>query len=327
VIISRIDDSSIDASALQAIEKLLEENPSTFFHEPGFNRIVQQAFHTDLFYLLGFEDGELVAFCPVHGAPERNILYRLYSPHPQTVVPYGGWVCRCTVRPESLKPKLSPREAMVSRTFPLSPPVPKGKGFQVRELLTPVVDLAQNEESLWRKCLNSNRKRKINEARKKKISVVEADESSLESSLEIVHAMETKAGLSPISKEYYRETWRFANKRERGVCLLAIDSDGKVLSSLFVVRNMYFCHYWIGARTPRSPNWGHFDLLHWEAIRWAKRAGCRYYDLCTINEKMLPGIARFKLGFTKQIVPYQEIVLKSLTFKVLNRTLKTLRFG
>lgn len=325
MIISRIDDSSIDASALQAIEKLLDENPSTFFHEPGFNRIVQQAFHTDLFYLLGFEDGELVAFCPVHGAPERNILYRLYSPHPLTAVPYGGWVFSNTVRPESLKPKLGSREAMVFRSFPLSLPVPTGKGFRVQELFTPVIDLSQDEDILWKNSLNRNRRRKINEARKRGVAVVEADEDTFSAFADVVREMEIRAGLTPIPVTYYRDIWSYATRRGRGTCLLAIDPEGKVLSSLFVVSNQYLCHNWVGARSPQSPNWGHFDLLHWGAILWAKKQGNRYYDLCTIDETALPEIAQFKLGFSKHVETYQEIVIKPFIFKCLNKSLKLLR--
>ena len=78
-------------------------------------------------------------------------------------------------------------------------------------------------------------------------------------------------------------------------------------------------HYWQGASRAVAPRLGQNELLQWEAIKWAKRIGCEYYDLCVIEQKRLPNIAKFKLGFSKNIIPFYLLNIKPLGFKILSR--------
>jgi len=47
--------------------------------------------------------------------------------------------------------------------------------------------------------------------------------------------------------------------------------------------------------------------------------GVQYYDLCVIEPERLPHIAQFKMGFTKELIPFYCISKKSLYFRVINK--------
>ena len=45
-------------------------------------------------------------------------------------------------------------------------------------------------------------------------------------------------------------------------------------------------------------------LLQWEVIKIVQEKGYKYYDFYGIDEKKWPGVTRFKLGFSGNIVEY-----------------------
>lgn len=45
-------------------------------------------------------------------------------------------------------------------------------------------------------------------------------------------------------------------------------------------------------------------LLQWQAIKYAKSAGCQHYDFNGIDEQKWPGVTRFKKGFNGQEINY-----------------------
>ena len=45
-------------------------------------------------------------------------------------------------------------------------------------------------------------------------------------------------------------------------------------------------------------------LLHWEALKEAKKRGCQFYDFWGIDHKRWPGLTRFKNSFGGEIISY-----------------------
>jgi len=54
-------------------------------------------------------------------------------------------------------------------------------------------------------------------------------------------------------------------------------------------------------------------------MKWAKQSGAKYYDLCVVEPERLPNIARFKLGFSKNIVPFYYLTKRPFIFRILSR--------
>lgn len=60
-------------------------------------------------------------------------------------------------------------------------------------------------------------------------------------------------------------------------------------------------------------------LLHWRIIQEARKRGFRYYDLWGIDEVRWPGLTRFKLGFSGEIVEYppsMDIVYRQVWYSI-----------
>jgi lipid II:glycine glycyltransferase (peptidoglycan interpeptide bridge formation enzyme) len=74
---------------------------------------------------------------------------------------------------------------------------------------------------------------------------------------------------------------------------------------------------WSGEEGHRHPN----ELMHWEAMRWAKREGYRCYDFEGIERRpgdgRLSSVSAFKMGFGGEIV-----ALPSAYEQIHNRVLR-----
>ena len=105
--------------------------------------------------------------------------------------------------------------------------------------------------------------------------------------------------------EYYRDAW--GGFLEEGLaCLLLVDFEVETVAGLVLFTLGPTAWYMYGASSNRHrrqmPNY----LLQWEAIRWAKAAGCTLYDLWGAPEDLdesspMWGVVRFKLGLGGQL--------------------------
>lgn len=107
---------------------------------------------------------------------------------------------------------------------------------------------------------------------------------------------------------YYREVWQAF--LEAGLArLLMAEHEGDLLAGLLALRFGPCAWYMYGAsaelKREHMPNY----LLQWEAIRWARAAGCTAYDLWGAPERLdesdpLWGVYRFKASFGGQFVAH-----------------------
>lgn len=130
--------------------------------------------------------------------------------------------------------------------------------------------------------------------------------------------MHNKSGLKSKPETYYRDIMDIYFKKKQAVILLA-EKDNEVISGIILIGNKYIMHYWQGASKKGVPNLGQGELLQWEAIKRAKQNRCHYYDLCVVEKERLPNIAIFKLGFSKNIVPFYHLTKKPMSFRILSR--------
>jgi len=108
--------------------------------------------------------------------------------------------------------------------------------------------------------------------------------------------------------DYYLRAWQiFAPRNQARLCLA--DYHGQPLAGIFVGLMAKQAIYLYGASSNEQrqlmPNY----LLHWEAIRWAKREGAISYDLWGISEtddqeEAMAGVYRFKSGWGGRIVRF-----------------------
>jgi lipid II:glycine glycyltransferase (peptidoglycan interpeptide bridge formation enzyme) len=122
--------------------------------------------------------------------------------------------------------------------------------------------------------------------------------------------LETAArdGFTVRPREYYLDGWTSLYEAQMARPLIA-EVEGRPVAAVILVRFGDRAIYMYGASRnearERMPNY----LLQWEAIRWARAAGCRVYDLWGAPDEFdesdrLWGVWRFKAGFNGEVVRF-----------------------
>ena len=166
--------------------------------------------------------------------------------------------------------------------------------------------------------MNSKQKNKIRKAQKLGITIEELPYDSVEEFYSLTTELKNRVGLSNKPKEIYAKVLDIYSKKEKGVCLAAKFQE-KFISTMLLFANGNFTIAWVNGRKGKLPNnLYQNELLLWECIVWAKNHGSRYLDFCGLDEDNLPHLARQKLSFAKEIVPFYSFSKRSLMYKIIN---------
>jgi hypothetical protein len=310
--------SQLSAKKKKQIDEFVEDNNGLIFHETKFNEIASQTFNTKLAYFLAYEEMRLVGICPIHSI-KKGILTITYSNNGSFEIPYGGWVfdAKCTSF-QSLwnGTSMNPFESFIYSSSFLDD-IPEKIKKVSKKLQTGLVDLGISEEELFNKVVHSKRRNKIRKAEKSGVVIKKHGQEGLPIYYNLMRDMRKKAGLKEKPFAYYEKILK-AYVPEKAMVSIAYLED-KPLAGVMILGNKNVMHYWQGASTSDFPNLGQGEMLQWDAIKWAKNAGAKYYDLCVIEPERLPHIAHFKMGFSKELVPFYCISKKSFLFRVINR--------
>ncbi len=108
--------------------------------------------------------------------------------------------------------------------------------------------------------------------------------------------------------EYYLRAWQIFAPRNQARLFLA-DYNGQLLAGIFVGLMAKQAIYLYGASSNEQRQMMPNYLLHWEAIRWAKREGATIYDFWGIPEtddqdEAMAGVYRFKSGWGGRVVRF-----------------------
>ena len=126
-----------------------------------------------------------------------------------------------------------------------------------------------------------------------------------------------------LTKRQTKEQKRLSYYERNKIKVFAAKHKDEYISAVLNIGNKNMIHAWIAGRINNIPkNLYQNELLWWESIKWAKEIGSRYYDLCVVEKERLPNIAKFKLGFSKTLIPFYHITKRPKSFKILNRIQK-----
>mgnify|MGYP001607389084 CR=1 FL=1 len=80
----------------------------------------------------------------------------------------------------------------------------------------------------------------------------------------------------------------------------ALSLGGNLIAANLLLRYGDYCHYWLAGGQPRN---GVGNLLLWEAIKWAKKQGCKIFNL---GGGLTEGdnLSSFKRSFSKTTMPF-----------------------
>lgn len=113
-------------------------------------------------------------------------------------------------------------------------------------------------------------------------------------------------GFAIRDEEYYRFVWEMLYNANMAMPILA-EVDGQPVSALILFMYAKKAYYFYGMSTGEQKDKMPNHLLQWEAIRYAKTAGCLAYDfwgapdVFSENDSMW-GVFRFKDGFNGTII-------------------------
>ena len=300
---------------VKKISELIENKEGSIFHEVELNKIVENTFHTQLFYLVD-DPGNIKCFSPIHITKDKFGLKR-YHFKPLYDIPYAGFVGGRELDLNKLS--LGFFDSLKYEGFPFYN-LEKSKNKSIKFGETSMVDLSLEEDEIFTSIIHSKKRNKIRKAIKEGITVKKY--SSLEGLIEfykILEPLHLKLGFNKkMNLEYYKRIYNAHNDANQAFVLLAY-KDEKLISGVFILGNMNYMHYYKGASVFGIKNEGHGELLQWEAIKASKSFGAKYYDLCAINKEKLPAIYSFKTGISDKIVDYPIYSKNKLGFQLANR--------
>jgi peptidoglycan pentaglycine glycine transferase (the first glycine) len=176
---------------------------------------------------------------------------------------------------------------------------------QIQFRNTVLLDLRRSEEDLLA-AMKQKTRYNIRLAARRGVTVRQGDEVDLELFYQL-YAETARRDVFPIRPAgYYLGVWqRFLADGRAGLLLAGVEGEDVAGLLLFVFGSAAW--YMYGASSDRHRERMPNQLLQWEAMRWARAAGCDLYDLWgapdTLDESdPMWGVLRFKLGLGGRLV-------------------------
>ncbi len=323
-VIRKLEIGLMAPDLVDEVDSFIEANNGTIFHEIFLNKATADTCGTVLTYYLAYKKNVLAGVFPCHTTID-GFVRRSFSNLTSHDLPYGGWVYdKSTVSIEQLHKGLKVKfnEALsVSTNIELSKDSPcldpSSRHFSTAK--TVILGLAgKSEEDLFSGFTHSQRN-KIRKAAKLGVVVTPINPGNIEAFYGLLVELKDKINKTYKPQEYFGSVFEHYHRAGRACCLMA-QYGGEDISTLIVLANKAYATLWYGGRSMGIPkNLYQNELLIWEAIRWARGYGSRYFDLCTVDEERHPNLARMKLSFSKEIYPYYRYVSKGFAYKALNK--------
>ena len=181
--------------------------------------------------------------------------------------------------------------------------------FKVIPGYTYIIDLEKSTQDI-RKEMSIVRRNDINKALRDELIVKYND------NLEIVKSLVLKTFLRQNKKtnQHYlnKVLFEFANKNN-SFSFVSFQNN-KPIAVVFCVYDRSTAYYLLGGYDSKNSHHGAGALAMWEAIKFAKKLGIKYFDF---EGSMVPQIERYFRGFGGQLTPYYRINKAKLPLEIL----------
>jgi hypothetical protein len=301
----------------EEVVSFLKANFSCPTHWPDWNLALSDYVGSRFFYRTCRLNGKLVGICPCHKI--ANAFTSIVHSGPKTLLmPYGGWIFSEEIRVAERMLGMGYFQEISYYSLPcLAEYNAEYHSPTSSEFLTLLVDLHDDEEKIWMESIDPKRRNMIRKAEKNGISIMEDDKSNLDVFFTVLKSANDRYGLKTFEQRYFVDLFGLATNISFDI--LWAKTGEKVLAGIVIVRDKNFAIYWLGMTVEGAPNLGQGDLLQWFAIKKAKAAGCRYYDLCTIEKERLPQIYEFKKGFARVERPFYWYGFRPIPYRILRK--------
>lgn len=177
---------------------------------------------------------------------------------------------------------------------------------------TVVINLAPAEDAILDSFKQKTRYNiRLAERKGVEVVVAEATKESIDTMYALMAATSQRAGFYLRSKKYFADFWSLHAAAGRGQFFFA-KFQGKVLAGVFITFLGMKALYKDGGSIREHGELQAPYLLQWRAMQWLKSVGVSEYDLhgtpppdqLDNPSHPLAGLARFKTGFSSQVIRY-----------------------
>ncbi|MBN1187230.1 MAG: peptidoglycan bridge formation glycyltransferase FemA/FemB family protein [Bacteroidales bacterium] len=287
-------------------------------HWPEWNLLVSKFFKTEFYYFGAIDGNKLVGICPVH--KKKEVLTSRLISGQYHFIPNGGWLFN-----KFKKINLSDIPLPYNSAFECFA-LPALTDFKVtytqlrKPFQTLIVDLRSSEEIIWNDSVDSKRRNMIRKAYKTGIRILK-ESGNLDLFFLLNSDSAKSKGLEHLPLNFFSELIQQSHNI-KFIPFVAFNGEEPV-AALGLIHDKDYSYYWLGATKQNSKNMGQGELLQWEAIKYSKSQGCKYYDLCYIEKERLPHIYQFKKGFSQTEVQISYLTRKTLMYRILNKLQKS----
>lgn len=244
----------------------------------------------------------------------------VFDPLASAAAPFWEEVRSICARKRSVFLKVEPdawETGLATDTAPAASPMAlRRSAFNIQPPRTIVVDLRGSEADILAR-MKQKCRYNIRLAEKKGVKVRSWDD--LKGFHELMQATGERDAFGVHSLEYYRRAYDLFHP-VGGCELLLAECEGQSLAALMVFKQGRRSWYLYGASNDLERNRMPTYLLQWEAMRWARAAGCEEYDLWGVPDADEPvleanfetrhdglwGVYRFKRGFGGELKRSQQ---------------------
>lgn len=174
---------------------------------------------------------------------------------------------------------------------------------------TLILDISKSEEEILKQMHSKTRYNiRLSDRRGVKIRISDGNSNDFEGFWKLMEETAQRDGFRSHPKDYYRKQIEFFSKNDL-IKLFVAELEGKIIAATIVSFYSLNAVYLHGASSYEHRKYMAPHLIQWEAIKEAKRRGCKYYDFwgiegsdqgSKIKDQNWKGITRFKKGFAKE---------------------------
>jgi len=300
------------------VNDFLNHTFSSPTHWPDWNKLISRHFNTTFYCLAAYDEGKITGICPVHET--RRCIKNILTTGQIYLNPYGGWLFNKESRIDLTKTPLHFGQAFQCFTLPAIPVFNVHyEGVEMKKHPTLIIDLRKSWEDVFNTDFESRNRNVIRKAIKNDVFIkIEKDIdrfyhyyliSSEKRNQKIIEKAFFKDLFENCSNISFEISWAYIGKQILGFDVICFDKD-------------YAFGFW-NFILPETPKVGQGNYIISESIKRSQSYGCSFFDFCFITLKdNFSGIYEFKKGFSKTEVQINYFIMKTLSYKIVNKIIK-----
>ncbi len=183
------------------------------------------------------------------------------------------------------------------------------KKFKVIPAYTYIIDLNDSTDVICKR-MSPERRNDINKGIKDGLIVKKIDDMRIIKSL----VLNTFARQEKKTNEYYLDKVLFNFANEENSFAFTTYKDNHTITCTFCINDKVTSYYLLGGYDQYNKHHGAGPLSIWEAIKYSKLIGLKYFDF---EGSIVPQIERYFRGFGGQLTPYYRINKARLPLEIL----------